>query len=303
MAVITAAAFSKAVYPKPFTGWMGLAYEMYPDLVSEMMMLKNSDQSIEEDTLLTGLGVMINVAEGQSTIYDSMSQGATQQYTFLDWRAGFQITKNAIRDGKGLKLAEEGSKQLGIIYNETRNLLAANLYNHGFDGTVTSADGSTLIGTHSTISGSYSNQLSTNAALSEASIEQIVIDLKQIKNDRGIRQMIRPIDLLIPPQLEFEASRYINSEYRADTSDNTISAINRKGLFAGQAKIIDYFTNTKAYFIKTNITEHGPTFWLRQKLEISNDTRFDSDNAAFKSHFRAQTGCSEWRALMGSQGL
>src|SRR5678810_727705 len=285
MPIITAASFSKAVYPKPFTGWIGLGYDLYPNLVGECFNVTSSDQAIEEDTILSGLGVMVRVAEGNSTIYDTMQQGKTKQYTFSDYRLGFQITKNAIRDGKGLKLVQEGSTQLGVAYNETQNLAAYSLFNHAFDGTIVAADGVTLISaSHTNGIQTYSNQLSTNASFSEASIEQMRIDMKSIKNDRGIRMQVRPMKLVVPANLEFEAIRQTESEYRADSAENTVSAVNKVGLFKDGKVVIDYLTDPNAWFVLTNVSQHGLTFCNRQPLELSNDTRFDSDNAAFKSH-------------------
>lgn len=304
MGIISSAAFSKAVYPRPFTGWLGLGYEMYPDLVPECFTVKSSDQSIEEDTILSGLSTMQRVSEGGSNPYDDMGQQRTQQYIPADYRLGFIVTKNLIRDGKGLKVVEEGSKQLGVAYNETRNITAYSLMNNAFNGTIVSADNSTLItSTHASTSGNYSNILSTNASLSEASIEQMRIDLKAIKNDRGIRMQVRPMKLVVPANLEFEATRYLESEYRPSSSDNDINVINKVGLFKDGKVVIDYLTDSNAWFVLTNVSEHGLTFWQRQDLELSNDTFFDNDNARFKGHARWMVGCSEWRHIFGSQGL
>ena len=304
MSMITSA-FSKSVYPAPFTSWIGLGYELYPDMVARMgFEIKSSSQSIEEVTVLSGLGTMARTAEAEATLFDDMAQGLTKQYAHAEYRLGFIVSQTLIEDGKGLNVVQEGAKQLGIAYNETRNLIAANIWNTAFASTNLSADGATLISnSHPTSVGNMSNILSTNATLSEASIEQARIDLKSIKNDRGIRQQIRLMKLIVPAALEFEAARLLGTEKRVGGADNDISAIHKIGVVKDGYEVVDYLTDSNAYFYTTNVSSNGLVFYDRKKLTLSDDTQFSTDNAMFKSHARMTAGCGEFRHVFGSQGL
>ena len=295
--------FQKLVYPKPFTSWIGLGYTMVPDMVPMVFNVKSSDQSVEEITILEGLGTMVPTSEGESTPYDSLSQGLTKRVTHADYRLAFSVTKNLIRDGKAFSITEKGATELGKSYTETRNRIAFNFMENLFTSGYTSADGAIAISaSHPTSVGNMSNVLSTAAALSEASLEQLITQMKDIKNGRGFRIRMRAQKLIVPAELEFEAHRILMSNLRVGTPDNDPNALKDMRKIPGGFSVVDYLDDTTAYYLLTDQSTDGLTFFDRQGLEVNNDTHFDTDNFRVKSHARMSVTIGEWRHILGSEG-
>lgn len=301
--VMNKGTFSKAVYPKPFTSWIGLGYQMAPDVVGRIFDVKSSDQSVEEITILTGMGVMTLTPEGNPTPYDNMGQGLTKRVTHSDYRQAFSVTKNLIRDGKAFSVVQKGAAALGKSYRETRNRVAIAFLENIFNSGYTSADGAIIVSaSHPTSIGNQSNILSTAGALSETSLEQLCLEMKDIKDDAGLRIVMAGKKLIVPPELEYDAYRILNSEKQVYTPDNTPNALKGLRKIPGGFDVIDYLTDTTAWYLTTDQTQDGLTFFDRQGLEIDNDTHFETDNFKTKSHARMSVVCGEWRCIMASEG-
>lgn len=302
MAVISTGDFAKAVYPQ-MPKWYGLGYEQYPAFYESVFNIKSSDQAAEEDVLASGMGLMIQTSEGESTPYDAMRQGVVKQYLHVDYRLGVIITKNMIRDGKGFKIAEERSRALGRAHKETKNLVCANVLNRAHTAGYIGADGIILCsGSHIYQGGTLSNTLAVAADLSEASLEQARLEMRDIRDDRGLRIAIRPQKLVVAGANEFESHRILHSIGRVATADNDPNALKDLGMFPGGVLVWDHLTDADAFFILTNESSNGLTMYNRQELELSDDTHFDTDNSKFKGHARYSVGWTDWRHVFSSPG-
>lgn len=302
MSAITTGDFAKSVAPQ-LPIWFGLGYERNPALYEQVFNVSNMDQKVEEEALISGAGLMLQTAEGESTPYDRMKQGYVKRYEAIDYRLGLIITKNMIRDGRGLQIAEQRAKALGLAYMETKNTVAFNVLNRAFNSSYTGADGVELCATnHATVAGNMSNELAVAADLSEASIEQAYIEMGDIKDDRGLRIQIRPKKLLIPRALTFEAHRILDSTGRSATTDNDTNVIRDQNMFPGGIVVSDYLTDADAFFILTNQDMQGLSMKIRQDLELTDDTHFDTDNAKFKAHARFDASWTDFRCIFGSPG-
>ena len=302
MSIVTTGDFAKAVAPQ-MPLWFGMGYERYPALYEQVFQTRMSDQAAEEEALISGAGLMLQTSEGEATPYDRMKQGYVKQYEHVDYRLGIIITKNMIRDGRGLKIAEQRAKQMGISYGETKNTVAFNVLNRAFNSSYTGGDGLELCSTaHPTVAGNMANELATSADLSEASLEQADIEMGDIKDDRGLRIQLRPMKLVVPRALKFEAHRILKSAGRVNTPDNDTNAIRDMALYPGGIITADYLTDTDAWFILTNQEMQGLTMFMRQDMELSDDTHFDTDNSKFKGHARFSVGWTDWRHVFGSPG-
>jgi hypothetical protein len=301
MSAISTGDFAKSVAPQ-LPDWFGLGYERNPALYERVFTVKSMDQATDEDVLVSGTGLMIQTSESENTPYDHAKQGYVQRSRAVDYRLGLIVTKNMIRDGKGFQIAEERAKMLGVSYMETKNIVAFNYLNNGFS-VANGGDGKALLATdHPTVAGNQSNRLATDADFSEASFEQLFLEMGDIKDDRGLRVVVRPKTLVIPRALHFDARRFINNPDRPGTTDRDINVTNRDGMLPGGIVDVDYLTDADAWFVLTSQDMQGLMFKVRQELELSNDTAFDSDNVKFKAHARFVPTHVDWRCIAGSPG-
>jgi hypothetical protein len=188
---------------------------------------------------------------------------------------------------------------------QTKEIVAHNVYNRAFSGSYTGGDGVSLCSTaHPNFSGgTQSNRSSTDAALSEASLEQACIDMGKWTNDRGLRINVMPKSLHVPVDLEFEATRILETPYRIGGSfaRNDINVIKAQGKFPSGLKVHHYFTSTTNWFIRTNVKDSMKHF-ERRGMEFAIDNDFDTENAKFKASERYSFGWTDYRGIYGSNG-
>jgi hypothetical protein len=199
-------------------------------------------------------------------------------------------------------VGERKATGLAFSVRQTKEILGANVYNRAFNSSYTGGDGKELLATdHPNVAGgTWSNELTTAADLSEASLEQAVIDIAGFENDRGLTIGAKPKSLIIPWQLQFEAHRILKSALRYDTASNDANALRDMGLF--KDVIVNHFlTDTDAWFIRTNVP-HGMKYFERRADEFGADNDWDTENAKFKASFRASWGWTDPRGLFGSPG-
>jgi len=303
MSIISTGDFAKAVAPQ-VPKFYGLEYDRFERLYEDIFSVEDMSEAVHEDVLLSGTGLAQQTSEGEANPYDSMRQVFVARYMAADFRLGVIITKNMIADGKALNILEKRSRAMGVSVKETENLLAHNVINRAGNSAYTGADGVSLLNAaHPTSSGiSFSNQPSTAADLSESALEQAYIDLGTITDDRGLKLKVYPKKLIIPRALTFEAQRILGSEFRSGTAENDINAIKNLQVFPEGILVSDYITAPTAWYIKTSESSDGLKFMWRQRVELSDDTHFDTDNAKFKLHFRCAVGWTDPRCLYGTTG-
>lgn len=293
--------FARAVAPQMPT-WFGMGYNRNPDLVSRLFNVVKSDQAVEEDVLVSGLGLAIQVSEGEATPYDQARQAYITRYMHSDYRLGLIITQNLIEDGKGLKVAELRAKMLGVAVGETRNILAHTVFNSATDSNVVGGDGQPLLSTaHPIIGGTFSNRLSTDADLSEAALEQAYQEMGLIVDNRGLKVDVQPSKLLVARANRFEAHRILKSDLRPGDLINDTNALKDLGDFKDLI-VSNYLTDDDAWFILTNQDMQGLVWYDRKEPTFTNDTHFDTDNAKFKVHMRFSRGFTDPRCIFGSPG-
>lgn len=306
MSDITLSSFSKAVYPVTFTEWVEGTYQAYPDMVPDLgFEVKGSDRSMEEITLLSGMGHMIVSAMGDSVPYDTMQQQVTKQYLPVTYRLGFAIAKQMIEDGKGFDIVAMGAREFGRSYADTRNIVAAAIHNGAYDGSIVAADGTGLCSaSHPNVTGgNQSNLLAVAAPLSEASLEESIIEMKNIKNNRGLRMQINAEKLIVPTASKFAAERILgNKEWRPATADRDINALAKTGMFPMGYQDINYLTSSTAFQILTDVKESGLVFWDRKGLELGQDVDFSTDNVRHKAYARMMPGVGDYRRVFGTPG-
>ena len=298
---ITSGAHPKALWPG-VKAWWGRTYDEH---VPEWPMLfdtETSTQSYEEDVQVTGFGLAPVKPEGRATSYDSESQGYLTRYTHVAYGLGYIVTYEELKDNLYEVVSKRRAQALAFSFRQTKENVGANVYNRAFNSSFTFGDGKELIvTTHPSKSGDQSNALTTAADMSEASIEDLIIQVMGATNDRGLKISLMPRSILVPRQLWFEANRILKSVLQFDTANNAINALRATNALPEGIKVNHYFTDVDAWFIRTNCPR-GMIHYEREAVSFSTDNDFDTSNAKAKSYERYSFGNTDWRQLFGSPG-
>jgi hypothetical protein len=301
MSVINTGSFAKALWPG-VNAWFGKAYDEYPVEYTSLFDKHTSSRAWEEDVGTSGLGLAIQKGEGAPVSYDSERQGFINRYQHTVFALGFAITREMMEDDQYDIVGKRKAEGLAFSMRQTKEIIAANVYNRAFAAAFTGGDGVAMIANnHPNIAGgTYSNLLGTAADLSEASLEQACIDIAGFTNDRGLLIAVRPETLIIPRQLMFEAKRILQSDGRVGTDLNDLNALKTMGVVP---KVVTnhYLTDVDAWFIRTNV-KHGLKYFERRADSFDMDNDFDTENAKFKATARYSFGWTDPRGIYGTPG-
>lgn len=262
-----------------------------------------SKRNFEEDVALVGFGLMNAKSEMGAVQFDTMRQGYTTRYVHTVYALGFQISRELMEDDLYGQVSRKKASALAFSATQTKEIIAANVYNRAFNSSYVGGDGKELLATdHPNISGgTYANELTTASNISEAALEQACIDLQKFTDDRGNRISVMPRKLIIPVDLEFEVDRILKSPLRYGTANNDLNALKAAGKFPEGVAINHYLTSSTAWFIRTNCPESMKHF-KRRGLEFTTDNDWDTENARFKATERYSFGWSDPKGLFGSPG-
>ena len=302
MSTITSASFAKALWPG-VNEWYGNAYSEYPVEYTDLFDTFQSDKQWEEDVGYSGMGQFRVKPEGSAIEYDSFKQGFTTRYTHVVYALGFVITREVYEDDQYDVVGKKKAQQLAFSNRQTKETVAANVYNRAFNSSYTFGDGKEMI--NSTLpnvaGGTWSNRPTNYVDISEAALEQAAIDIAGFTDDRGNKIALMPKTLLVPKELMFEVTRILKSDMQVNSAEHNVNALKLMGIIP-EVKINHYFTDTDAWFIRTNLPTAGLRHFERWADRFEMDNDWDTDNAKFKAVGRYSFGISDKRAIYGSQG-
>ena len=301
MATITTGSHPQALWPgvKKF---FGKTYDEKPLVCMMVFDEVSSDKSYEKYVEETGFGLAPVKPEGQSISYDTDAQGYTQNLTNVVYALGAKVSAEAIEDNQYESVARKKAAKLARSMRQTKENVHANVLNRAFTAAYVGGDGKELLATdHPTVSGTQSNELAVAADLSEASIEDLLTQIRQATDSRGLRIQLKGQKLIVPPQLEFAATRIVSSTNQSGTANNDINAMNSLGMLPGGICVWDYLTDADAWFIKTDASD-GMIHQKRRAYSFTQDNDFDTSNACMKATERYAAGWADWRGLYGSAG-
>lgn len=301
MSVINSGSFAKALWPG-VNAWYGKAYAEYPEEYSKLFDKFTSSKAFEEDVGISSFGLAVQKSEGAPISYDSERQAFITRYQHAVYALGFIITREMMEDDQYDVVGQRKAQGLAFSMRQTKEIIAANVYNRAFTSGYTGGDGSVLLSTsHPNLKGgTWSNRLATDADLSEASLEQACIDIAGFTNDAGLLIAVRPETLVIPRQLMFEAKRILGSDGRVGTDNNDLNALKTLGIVPSIVTN-HYLTDTDAWFIRTDV-QNGMKYIERRADSFDMDNDWDTENAKFKATARYSFGWTDPRALYGTQG-
>ena len=282
----------------------GMEYKRYENQHAEIYTNENSDRAFEEEVMLSGFGNAQVKGEGAGVSFDDAQETFTARYSHETVALAFAITEEAIEDNLYDRLASRYTKALARSMSNAKQVKAVEPLIQGLPSTdnFDSGDGVSLFNTsHPTISGSFKNTLTTQSDLNETSLEQSMIDIAQMTDERGLRIAARGVKMIIPSELQFTAERLMKSQGRTGTADNDINAIVSMGMIPQGYRINNYLTDTDACYILTDIP-YGMKMFTRAPLTTAMEGDFDTGNVRYKARERYSFGVSDPRGIFGVEG-
>jgi hypothetical protein len=280
----------------------GLEYARYGEEHKEIYETETSERSFEEETKLSGFSAAPVKNEGSAIAYDNAQEAFTARYTHVTIAQGFSLTEEAIEDNLYDSLSGRYTKALARSMAYTKQVRAASVLNTGFT-VANGGDGQPLFSaSHPLVSGGTNSNIPTTPAdLNETSLEAAVIQISLWTDERGLLIASKPRKLIVPPSLQFVATRLLETELRVGTADNDINAIKNNGSIPEGYTINHYLTDTNAWFLTTDVP-NGMKHFVRTPLQNSMDGDFDTGNVRYKARERYSFGFSDPLGMFGSAG-
>jgi len=283
----------------------GLEYKRYGEEHQEIYETESSERSFEEETKLSGFSAAPVKNEGNAIAYDNAQEAWTARYTHETIALGFSLTEEAVEDNLYDTLSARYTKALARGMAYTKQVKAANVLNNGFTtgGAYNGGDGVPLFSaSHPLVTGGVNSNIPTTAAdLNETSLENAVIQIAAWTDERGLLIAAKPRKLIVPPALQFVATRLLETELRVGTTDNDVNALKNNGSIPEGYAINHFLTDTNAWFLTTDVP-NGMKHFVRSALATSMDGDFDTGNVRYKARERYSFGWSDPLGMYGSAG-
>jgi hypothetical protein len=283
----------------------GLEYARYGEEHKEIYESETSERSFEEETKLSGFSAAPVKNEGSAIAYDNAQEAWTARYNHETIALGFSLTEEAIEDNLYDSLSARYTKALARAMAYTKQVKAANVLNNGFTNSAQYYGGDNVplfSSAHPLVSGgTNSNIPSTPADLNETSLENAVIQIAAWTDERGLLIAAKPRKLVVPPALQFVATRLLETELRVGTNDNDVNALKNNGSIPEGYTINHFLTDNNAWFLTTDVP-NGMKHFVRSPMATSMDGDFDTGNVRYKARERYSFGWSDPLGMYGSQG-
>jgi hypothetical protein len=261
-------------------------------------------RNYHEEVMLFGMNTAPEMPDGTPVSYDQGGTLFITRFIYKIYGLAYALTKVLMEDGDHIRIGSTFSKHLAQSMIETKETLCANLLNFAFTAGYVGGDGVTLINSAHPISQgrSFSNQLSTAAAMSQTSVEQMLIQIRSAVDNNGKRIRLKAEQLIVPPALEFQAEVILKSVLRSGSADNDLNPIKSTGMLPNGAHVVTRLSSSKAWWIQTN-AENGLMLVMRRPLERSSEGDFETDSMRYKASERYATGWHDPRNVYGTIGL
>jgi hypothetical protein len=260
-------------------------------------------RNYHEEPVLFGFGAAPQLPEGTPVTYQEGGVLFLKRYVYKVYGLAFALTKVLVEDGDHIRLGQVYARHLAQSLVETKELKAANVLNTAFNSAYPGGDGVSLISTsHPIVNGTQSNQLGTSAVLSQTSLEQMLIQVRQAADNNGKRIRLVPRQLVVAPGNVFQAEVLLKSVLRTGNANNDINPVKSIGLLDEGAAILSRLTSSTAWWVQTDAPE-GMKLMMRRRLEKTMEGDFETDSMRYKATERYETGFTDWRAMFGTPGV
>jgi hypothetical protein len=260
-------------------------------------------RNYHEEPVLYGFGAAPALPDGTPVSYQQGGVLFLQRYVYQVYGLAFALTKVLVEDGDHIRIGQVYAKHLAQSLIETKETLSANVLNRAFNSSYVGGDGVSLINTsHPIVNGVFSNQLTTAANLSQTSLEQMLIQIRQAVDNNGKKIRLVPRQLVVAPGNIFQAEVLLKSVLRAGTANNDINPVKSIGLLDEGAAVLSRLTNPNAWWVETDAPE-GMKLLMRRALEKTMEGDFETDSMRYKATERYQVGWTDPRAMYGTPGV
>lgn len=260
-------------------------------------------RNYHEEPVLYGFGAAPQLPDGTPVTYQQGGVLFLQRYVYNVYGLAFALTKVLVEDGDHIRIGQVYAKHLAQSLVETKELLCANILNRAFNSSYTGGDGVSLINTaHPIVSGTFSNQLATAANLSQTSLEQMLIQVRQAVDNNGKKIRLQPIKLVVAPGNVFQAEVLLKSVLRTGTANNDINPVKSIGLLPEGASVISRLTSATNWWVQTDAPE-GMKLLMRRALEKTMEGDFETDSMRYKATERYIPNWTDPRAMFGTPGV
>jgi hypothetical protein len=279
----------------------GLEYARYGEEHKEIYETETSERSFEEETKLSGFSAAPVKGEGTAISYDNAQEAWTTRYNHETIALGFSITEEAIEDNLYDSLSARYTKGLARAMAYTKQVKAAAVLNNAYNAAYVGGDNVSLLNSaHPLVNGgTNANTPSVAADLNETSLENAVIQIAAWTDERGLLIAAKPKKLIVPPALQFVATRLLDTKLRVGTNNNDVNAIENNGSIPEGYTINHFLTATNAWFLTTDVP-NGLKHFVRTPLQNSMDGDFDTGNVRYKARERYSFGWSDPLGIYGS---
>ena len=282
----------------------GLEYKRYENQHAEIYTNESSDRAFEEEVMLSGFGSAQVKGEGSGVAFDDAQETFTARYSHETVALAFAITEEAIEDNLYDRLAARYTKALARSMSNAKQVKSVEPLINGLPSTDTfdSGDGVSLFNTaHPTLNGTFQNTLTTQADLNETSLEQSLIDIGKMTDERGLKVAARGVKMIVPSENQFNAERLMKSAGRTGTADNDINAIASMGMIPQGYRVNNFLTDADSFYIITDVP-NGMKYFNRAPLTTAMEGDFDTGNVRYKARERYAFGASDPRGIFGVEG-
>jgi hypothetical protein len=283
----------------------GLEYKRYENQHAEIYTTESSDRAFEEEVMLSGFANASVKPEGSGVAFDNAQETFTARYTHETVALAFAITEEAIEDNLYDRLASRYTKALARSMANTKQVKSVVPLIQGLptNNNFNSGDGVSLFNTaHPTIAGTVANTLAVQADLNETSLEQSLIDIAAMTDERGLKIAARGVKMIVPSENQFNAERLMKSQGRTGTADNDINAIASMGMVPQGYRVNNFLTDPDAFYIITDVP-NGMKYFDRAPIKTAMEGDFDTGNVRYKARERYSFGVSDYRGIFGVEGV
>ena len=281
-------------------------YDQRADEWSEVFNeIQGTPRQYHEEPMLYGMGAAPVMPEGTPVTYQSGGVLFVQRYDYLPYGLAFALSKILVEDGDHIRIGTIYARHLAQSLIETKELLCANVLNRAFNSSYTGGDGVSLINTaHPIVNGTFSNQLTTAANLSQTSVEQLLIQIRSAVDNNGKKIRLNPTKFVVSPSNTFQAEVILKSVLRAGTNNNDVNPVQSMGLLKEGQACLSRLTSNTAWWIEAETPGMKGLQWVnRRSLEKSMEGDFETDSMRYKATFRGKEGWTDPRNLWGTSGV
>ena len=279
-------------------------YDQQQDEFKEYMIEEDGiPRSYHEEPVLFGFGAAPQLPDGQPVTYQQGGVLFVQRYIYQVFGLAYALTKILVEDGDHIRIGTIFAKHLAQSLMETKETVCANILNRAFNSSYVGGDNVSLVSTAHPITGgqTFTNQLNVAAALSQTSLEQMLIQVRLAVDNANKKIRLEPRKIICAPGNLFQAEVLLKSVLRTGTTNNDINPVKSMGLLEAEPCVVSRLTSPTAWWVETDAPQ-GLKLLMRRRLEKSMEGDFETDSIRYKATERYAAGWTDPRAVFGTSG-